>query len=162
MKKKFITILIVFLVSVACSKNTTETNTDNVLKIDYFLSDSLGIPKTTFFINEDIYLHFKIENTSNEEIEYQKVSYIDKLMDFSVSPSAEFAELDLQFMPPQEFIISHIQKPYEIIETTDKFQVSETGDYSISICPFVMYNRDDFNLSSRFRIDFQIFGEKKK
>ncbi len=162
MKKIFITILIVFLVSVGCSKNPTEANTDNALKIDYFLSDSLGIPKTTFYTNEDIYLHFKIENISNEEIEYKKVSYIDDLISFSVLPIEETVTLNADFMPPLESIESHIQKSGEVIKSIDKFSAAEIGNYYISICPYVIYNRADFNLSSIFRIDFQIIEERKK
>ena len=162
MKKLIVTLLIAFLVSVACSQKTTDVQTDNDLKIDCFLTDSLGIERNIFHINDDIWLNFSIKNISGNDIEYHKVSYIDDLIDFSVSPSAEFAELDIEFLPPQEFLILHIQKPDEIIESINKLPVFEIGSYSISICPFVMYNRDEFNLSSRFRIDFQIIEEKKK
>ena len=115
-----------------------------------------------FDVDEDIYLHFVIENATNEDIEYQKVSYIDDLIDFSISPTAEFAELDIEFMPPFEFIESHIHKARGVIESIDILPEIDAGSYSISICPFIMYNRDEFNLSSRFRIDFQIIEESKK
>ena len=66
-KKLTVTLLIAFLVSVACSQKVIEVEPDDLLKVNCFLSDSLGIQREMFDVDEDIYLHFVIENATNDD-----------------------------------------------------------------------------------------------
>ena len=155
MKKIMVIILLCVLMTACTSENIT---TKNGLEIKYWLSDSQGVEKDVFAVNEDIQVHFTVTNISEEDIHYYTCAEV--MCTYTISPKIP-GELftDEQFMPPLVISEDLIQTPGEILEDTYQFTEEAAGEYVLKILTFLVYDRPEINQDSQFEIEFAIMEE---
>ena len=154
--KKIIAIISLCVLISACTDECVTSQED--LNIRYWLSDSLGIEKDVFAINEVIWAHFSVTNNSDEDIIYHTSAEV--MCAFLISLKVPVVpETDEQFMPPLIISEDLIQKPGVILEDSWQFTEGVAGKYILNILPFLVYDRSEMNKDSQFEIEFTIVEE---
>ncbi len=154
--KEIIVIILFCILMTACT--CEDITTKDGLEIKYWLSDSQGVERDVFAINEDIRAHFTVTNISEEDIHYYTCAEV--MCAYVISPKIPGdPEADEQFLPPLVISGDLLQKPGEILEDMWQFTEGEAGEYILKIHPFLVYDRPEINQDKQFEIEFMIAGD---
>jgi len=113
----------------------------------YYAADSTGTERYSFYVNEPIFIHYKLINPTDHDIPYIKIPYMDDNSLFTYglhTPDNEEAGYNDIGYPPQLLQETFLPK-HESREQVYKIEGLESGEYGVRLNLHVFFiHQDDF------------------
>lgn len=146
MKIRMLVYIITTLLIAVCSINIQAIIHDHA-ELSFFTSDSTGVKRSSFLINETVFLHCVFFNPTNHDIQYQKAPGVSKDDLFYYNIQAEgdsIITVTLNSPPPGLIRENMVIKPMEKLKQSFRIgSFPASGRFSLFISTNIEYDEED-------------------